>query len=662
MDKVPKTGYVFNPLTGRQIKIGGPVYRDLIAKKIIKPKEEVKIKDVVVEPPKKGNKEGYVINPKTGRAIKKGAALYKQLLKEGVIFYDDDLPVIPPRVIEELREKSKSSKDKKNKYSDEDCMKWNKNKLINPITGRKIQEGKGVYNDFKKNCSHIKSLEKKKSDRSKCINKDTFLLFTEIKDVPEEDFIMLPSGYCFAISELVDWLKTTDFSNKNPHLTTEELFNESNKKVWEKHPELSDLLSKFFKKKKEERQSTSDIIKDHLDVLYKIGDVGRICYYDNIQSHETKDSGEFEYAINSIADLSHMIESLSADVKKIFKKLHSGVAFMNVERIINDANNGNQCIHGIGASLLNIFITNFLILEKHLNSGSNIKIRYDPLKCKLYFVKDKYGNLVFYNAENRLILNTKLPEGYYYVTNFKSMMNEITKNDKTTMIWDMKTLRKKGLTEVYKETCRNDEPYQVSVEAVDEWTELEEWRKIKLEDGYCFDLMFLLITITNQLNTTRSTNPNPIYPYNPFTNVNLSMNDLINLKRRITNNYIKVAPCITKFLHNPDLFWSEDNNYTKSIEWMNKTIQVFDREMRFKRYIEKIDDDNTPLINGYWVLKNEPISQEEQLIYRYLETMRPNYIYLLKALRRFKIPTNYYYSLINNSNILTHGYNDIDEF
>jgi len=164
MEKVPKYGYVFNPQTGRQIKIGGQVYRDLIAKKIIKPKEEVKIKDVIVQSPKRINKEGYVTNPKTGREIKKGAALYKQLLKEGVIFYDDDLPVIPPRVIEELREKSKSQKDNKNKYSDDDCMKWKKNKLINPITGRKIQEGKGIYNDLKKNCANIKSLEKKKEE------------------------------------------------------------------------------------------------------------------------------------------------------------------------------------------------------------------------------------------------------------------------------------------------------------------------------------------------------------------------------------------------------------------------------------------------------------------------------------------------------------------
>jgi hypothetical protein len=666
MDKVPKIGHVFNPKTGRQIKIGGQVYRDLIAKKIINPPEEVRIRDIVVQPPKKAIKEGFVINPNSGRAIKKGAALYKQLLKQGVIFYDDDLPVIPQLVIEDIKEKSKSPKEKKGKYSHDDCMKWKQNKLINPITGRKIQEGKGVYNDLKKHCADVKSLEKqkeekKKSDRTKCVNKETFLLFDDVDDIPEEDFIMLPSGYCFAISELVDWLKTTDFSNKNPHLTTEELFNDSNKKVWEKHPELANLISKFFKKKKEERNSNSDVIKDHLDVLYKIGDVGRICYYDNIQSFEQRDSGQFEYSINSIADLSHMIESLPTAVKNVFKNLHSGTPSINVEKIINDANSGAQCIHGIGKSFIYIFIINFLILEKSLNSGSNIRIRYEPLRCKLYFVRDKNNTLVFYNAENRLILNTTLPDGYYHRTHFKNMMDEITKND-TTIIWEMNTVRQKGLSEVYKDTCKNDDTYQVTVEAVDEWSELEEWRKIKLDDGYCFDLMFLLITITNQLNTTRSTNPSPVYPYNPFTNVNLTMNDLINLKRRINNNYINVAPCITKFLYNPELCWSEDTNYTKSIDWMNRIIGLFDHEMRFKRYIQEIDTDNTPLINGYWVLKTERQNQEENLIYGYLQTMRDQYIVQLRAMPRFKIPTNYYYSLSNVPSVLIHGYNDINEF
>ncbi len=36
--------------------------------------------------------------------------------------------------------------------SPEDCSKWRKNKLVNPLTGRKIQEGKGVYKDLEKAC------------------------------------------------------------------------------------------------------------------------------------------------------------------------------------------------------------------------------------------------------------------------------------------------------------------------------------------------------------------------------------------------------------------------------------------------------------------------------------------------------------------------------
>jgi penicillin-insensitive murein endopeptidase len=36
--------------------------------------------------------------------------------------------------------------------SPEDCSKWRKNKLVNPLTGRKIQEGKGIYKDLEKAC------------------------------------------------------------------------------------------------------------------------------------------------------------------------------------------------------------------------------------------------------------------------------------------------------------------------------------------------------------------------------------------------------------------------------------------------------------------------------------------------------------------------------
>ena len=42
-----------------------------------------------------------------------------------------------------------------------ECEKWVKNKLVNPMTGRKIQEGKGVYNELEKKCTPRKSPAKK---------------------------------------------------------------------------------------------------------------------------------------------------------------------------------------------------------------------------------------------------------------------------------------------------------------------------------------------------------------------------------------------------------------------------------------------------------------------------------------------------------------------
>jgi len=60
------------------------------------------------------------------------------------------------------------------KYTDKECLEWKKNKLKNPITKKPIQEGKPTYNDFKKNCSHIKTpiFEEDKKDDEKEDKKD----------------------------------------------------------------------------------------------------------------------------------------------------------------------------------------------------------------------------------------------------------------------------------------------------------------------------------------------------------------------------------------------------------------------------------------------------------------------------------------------------------
>jgi hypothetical protein len=524
MDKNPKLGFIINPYTRRQVKIGGPVYRKLVADGIIKP-DNVKVVDVrrqqkVAAKPA----DGFVINPRTGRAIKKGAALYKQLIREGIVFHDHDLQVkISPK-------KQKPNKSK---------------------------------------------------SRDTCINKETFVMFTDVAEIPDDDFLMLPSGYCFAVSELIDWIKSSGFTNKNPHVNTDTLFTEKDTKLLKKYPELVRILSAFFKKKQAERSSNAEVLQNHLDVLYKIGDTGRICYFDQLQSFEDQDSAAFEYSIHKISELSQLLESLPASVKTVFYKLQSA-GLTTLQSLIKSANEGQMCIHGVGLSLLNIFVTNFIVLEKYMHQ-TDPSFRYEPLRCNLYFVIDG-DRIVFYNTENRMIINTN---SYYYM-GFKSVFEPIDSYSNTTMVWSMSTIKSDGLSQEFRDTCKND---LISVGKKTEWSDIEEWRKIKLS-GYCFDLLFLINTVTEQLNNKESSKASPLYPSNPFTMEPFKMIDLIDLKRRIVNNYITVSDCLTKFLYNPELFWSEDEHYTSSSEWRHKVIKEFSKEMHFIKsgvWVNKID-------------------------------------------------------------------------
>lgn len=654
MDKILKPGYIFNPQSNRQIKIGGPVYRDLVSKKIIKP-VEVKLDDIALNPkPPKKIKEGFVINPKSGYPIKKAGDLYKRLLKQGVIFYDGDLPIID----DDVDDKSKYRSPLFEMIMGKQYKKCSKEQIRNPETKRCVNKngklGIKILNDLKKDKESSKKSDNQ--DRSKCINKDTFLLFTSIDDIPKNDFLMLPSGYCFDVSELIDYIKSSGFFNKNPHLQSETLFTDENKYIWGKYPELANTLSKYFKKKQEERQNDIIVLKNNLDLLYKIGDTGRICYYNNIYSHDTKDSSIFEYSINSIAELSEMINKLSSKDKEVFNKIRSANGQLTIQQIIDDANKGVSCIHGIGNYLIAIFVTNFLILEKYMLSNGINDFKYDPLRCKMYFVTDKNNNIVIYNAENRAIVNTDSNQLYYYKQHFEPYLKNIKNYKNTSMLWTMNKIKKEGLTPVFITKCIN-EPDLVTIDSVDEWSELDEWRKIMLEDGYCFDLLFLIKVFTDQLNITKMTNPVPHYPTNIFTLNIISIKDLINIKRRILDNYINISPVLLKFLINPDLFWSEDKDYVKSSQWFNNTVTLFERELRFKRYLDKIeiglDGSQEYVIKGYWVLKNDIVDSNERNVLTYLHTLNINNI---KKMHIFIIPNNYYYTLKSYSGTLKHGY------
>jgi hypothetical protein len=150
-----------NPITGRKILQGKPVYNDFKKHCTVKSKspivevkkDKVKSKSPLVETKGKYTKKqcddwnaNNLVNPITGRKIQEGKPVYNDLKKHCTV--KSKSPVVIPK-----KDKSKSPLvETKGKYTKKQCDDWNANNLVNPITGRKIQEGKPVYNDLKKHC------------------------------------------------------------------------------------------------------------------------------------------------------------------------------------------------------------------------------------------------------------------------------------------------------------------------------------------------------------------------------------------------------------------------------------------------------------------------------------------------------------------------------
>jgi gamma-glutamylcysteine synthetase len=91
-----------------------------------------------------------LVNPITNRKIQEGKPTYNDFKK-----HCTDKSKSPIVEVKKDKVKSKSPiviAKKDNKYTKDECDKWNANKLVNPKTNRNIQEGKPTYNDFKKHC------------------------------------------------------------------------------------------------------------------------------------------------------------------------------------------------------------------------------------------------------------------------------------------------------------------------------------------------------------------------------------------------------------------------------------------------------------------------------------------------------------------------------
>ena len=150
-----------NPITGRKIQEGKPVYNDFkkhctVKSKspIVIPKKDKSKSPIIIETKGKYTKKqcddwiaNKLVNPITGRKILQGKPVYNDLNKHCTVKSKSP-------IVEIKKDKVKSPKvvETKGKYTKKQCDDWIANKLVNPITKRKIQQGKPVYNDFAKHC------------------------------------------------------------------------------------------------------------------------------------------------------------------------------------------------------------------------------------------------------------------------------------------------------------------------------------------------------------------------------------------------------------------------------------------------------------------------------------------------------------------------------
>ena len=64
----------------------------------------------------------------------------------------------------------------------------------------------------------------------------------DVNDVPNEDFLQLPSGYCFSINELIDWL-IENYSSITINISSINYLNDINFEIYIQ--ELVYLLKKY---------------------------------------------------------------------------------------------------------------------------------------------------------------------------------------------------------------------------------------------------------------------------------------------------------------------------------------------------------------------------------------------------------------------------------
>lgn len=594
-----KDNEVLNPTTDRCIKIRGQTYsrifpnRSELGKQIQNRTRQARQARQTRETRKKC-KPGEALNTHTNRCIKIGTQLYRHALRQGWIKQDSD----------------KKSSDKKSSRTDVPGVEETKDE-------EGVEETKDEEDVVRRGPRGSNSSRTKK--RNKCKNKDTFMMFTDVKDIEDNDFIMTDEGFCFSAEELVAFIASEAFNNKNPHDLSKELFinDPLNNEYIKKHPELIAVIKSYFTKKHKEQIDAIKVMERNIEILYEICNTGRICAFNSATSFDTDDSSGFARSIDALAKLSQRLDNLSEKEKEVYKY---------AIKKTDEANKGEMCIHGVGLYLMDYFIKMF----------SKFDIEYDSMKTGLYFFlhainRKKY--LFIVSNEHRFTYDTSkhplmLSNNEKYIKLIKPNMLESDLDRKS---------------KVYENKCAFDSD-MVTIESADSWKEIPDWRKITLDDDICFDLLFLVKIITTDLNNAKNNNPYPKYPRNPFTRKIFTQDELTHIKILLDDNYVKLNEPLNYFLNEPSLWLNSINNDDDENRWRNRMVDRLERaNLRFVRKVNIIHDELHCI--GEWNINSYPISPNENTILLFLQHGEDRYLNKLKRLRPETTPDEYYYRL-----------------
>jgi len=525
---------------------------------------------------------GKVYNPQTKRCITMNGLTHKQLIKQGI-----------------LQNESKC-KD---------------GEVLNPKTKRCIQIGTYLYKKLVKdgviNPNNVvaETKTKKSSTKRNCKNNDTFLMFDNVKDIEENDFIQTPDGFCFSARELFAYVNDSSFNNRNPHIPSTLFKKEEVDTLLKNHPSLLKKVKEYFEGEIAKQKQYNTIFEKNIDVLYTVGHAGKTCYFNNLRSWERQDSSLFQRSIESLQVLSEKLSKLKSNER---------IAFNDVKKFVDSANRGEMCIHGVGLRLINLFVKYF----SRLNN-----VNYDPFKTGLYFYKSPKNDILLGSTEHR----------------FSPVSRRIAQNnpDLHINLKKLNTIKPDMITERneknkhYKEMC-NYEPYLVTENTLDEWSELSDWRKIMFGSNMCFDVLYLVKVITDNLNNAKNNNPDPKFPTNPFTQSHFTQDEIKLIKYTVEDNFIKINPALDCFISNPE-FWVHSAN------WKDRLISKLDVKNRFVRLNNIIGGELH--CHGMWNLHSTIVNPVERHILNYLNTARPELLRILIKKPSEIVPDRYYYTI-----------------